>query len=147
MVVGEAIEAGGRTLGVSAHVLKVQPVIDIDDLGKGARRGNHVDAIAGGAPDGVLDHGRSVVARASGLVQDVVSVLQDARHGVLVVEDDAGEVAVDAVVHVEHVGRGAEGGVRHGAPRDDVAGEREGRGDEVAAGLADDADGRREILV
>ena len=147
VVVGEAVEARSRALGVRAHVLEVEPVVDVQDLGEGARRGDHVDAVAGGAPDGVLDHGRGVVAGASDIVQDVVAVLQDAWHGVLVVEDDAREVAVDAIVHVEHVGRGAERGVGHGAARDHMAGQREGRGNEVPAGLADDAHRGREVLV
>ena len=62
VAVSEAVEASGRALGVSAHVLEVQPVTDIEKLGEGAGRGDDVDAVAGRAPDGVLDLGGRVVA-------------------------------------------------------------------------------------
>lgn len=147
VVIRETVEARSRALGVRAHVLEVQPIIHIQGLWERARRGDDIDAIAGRSPDGVLDHRRGVVSRAMGVVQDVVPVLEHTRHGVLVVEDDAGEVPVHAVVHVEHVRGGAQRGVGHGAARDDVAGERKGGGHEVAAWLADDADRRWEVLV
>ena len=56
------------------------------------------------------------------------------------VEHDAGEVAVDAIVHVQHVALDAEVLVFDSAARDDVAGDGEGGAGVVASGLGDDAD-------
>ena len=68
VAISEAVEAGSRALGVRAHVLKVQPVANIEELREGAGRGDDVDAVAGGAPDGVLNLGRRVVAGATHVV-------------------------------------------------------------------------------
>lgn len=89
VAVGEAVEASGRALGIRTHVLEVQPVTDIKELGKGAGRRDDVDAVAGRAPDGVFDLRRCVIARAAHIVQHVVARLQDLRDRMLVVEDDA----------------------------------------------------------
>ena len=72
---------------------------------------------------------------------------KDLRHGVLVVEDDGREVAVDAVVQVQHVRRLARRRVAHVAARDHVAGQRVGGRDIEAARLADDADRGREMRI
>ncbi|KFZ03400.1 hypothetical protein V502_10981 [Pseudogymnoascus sp. VKM F-4520 (FW-2644)] len=89
--------------------------------------------------DGVLDPPSSRRG-ADVAVHGAVAGAQDLRDRVLVVEHNAAEVAVDAVVEVDHVRVLGPVGVGHRAARDDVAGEREGRGDVVAPGLGDDVD-------
>ena len=69
------------------------------------------------------------------------------RFGVLVVKDDAREVAVDTIVKVEHVARFGDGGVVDVAAGDDIACQGVCAGDEVAARLADDTDRWREMRI
>ena len=63
------------------------------------------------------------------------------------VEDYAGEVAVDAVVEVQHVGRQSGRWILDVAAGNDIAGQCEGGGDVIAAWFADNADAGGEILV
>lgn len=53
--VGESIKLGGRALSVGSHVLKVEPVTNIEDALEVSALANLVDAITSRAPDGVLD--------------------------------------------------------------------------------------------
>lgn len=137
--VGEAVELSGRALGVSAHLVKVEPVADVENGVEAGALGDLVDAVAGGPPDGVLDAfaGRGGVGSRS-LVEGLTASAEDLGDGGLVVEHDVGEVAVDTVVDVDHVPLAVEGGVLDGAASDDVAGNGEGGGDVVAAGFGND---------
>ena len=104
MIVGETVEPGRRALAVGAHVLEEQPVADVEDAVEAAALDDAVDAVAGRAPDGVI--GEFVLVLIIVVVVVVVGLrltAQDAWGGVLMVEDDVGEVAVDAVVDVDHV--------------------------------------------
>ena len=65
----------------------------------------------------------------------------------LVVEHDAGKVAVHAIIEIEHVALDAQILVLDGAARDHIASNRESRAGVVTAGLSDDADRRREVVV
>lgn len=144
MTVGEAVELGGRALGVSAHVLKVQPVTDIEDLRRSPLGGNAIDAIAGRAPDAVLDGFAGGVIGVDiarvGQVQWLGARLQDAGDRVLVVEHDGAEVTIDAVVKVKHVAHNAQLLVFNAATSNDVAGNGEGGADIVTTRFADDTD-------
>jgi len=51
MGVAEAIEPGGRALGVSTHVLEIKPVANVEDVVEADALGNTVDSITGGTPD------------------------------------------------------------------------------------------------
>lgn len=149
MTVGEAVELGGRALGVSAHFLKVEPVAHIERLSTSPAFGNNIDTIAGGAPDGILDSPAGVVIGVAHAVEilRLATGAEDARDGLLVVEDDGAEVAVDTVVHVKHARAGTQLRVLVAATRDDVAGDCESRADVVATWLANDANRRREVFV
>jgi hypothetical protein len=163
MLVSETIEARSRALGVSAHVLKVKPIADINGVASQPLLGNAVDAVASRTPDRVLDRlgtGGAVVAlfgrRVARVREGVDAVVetvgaaargQDLRDRMLVVEHDAAEVAVDAVVEVEHVALHVQGLVLDCAARDDVAGDRESRRGVVAARLGNDTDRWREVGV
>jgi len=142
VLVGETVEASSRALGVSAHVLEVKPVADINGVASKPLLGNAVDAVASRAPDRVLDRlgaacgsidllGRSValVGERFGAVVEAVGTAARGEHlrdGVLVVEHDAAEVAVDAIIEVEHVALHIESWVLDSATCNDVAGDREG---------------------
>ena len=65
----------------------------------------------------------------------------------LMIEDDAAKIAVNAIVEVEHVGYFSRAWVQYITACNDVASKRKGRGDVVAARLTDDADVWREMLV
>lgn len=146
--VGKAVELGGGALGVGTHVLKVEPVAHIDEVGEVGALGDAVDAVAGRAPDRVFD---AIDCRAGeiGVVDSLAVAAQDLGNGVLVVKDDVGKVAVDAVVDVNHVRGGAGGRVINGAAGNDIAGNGKGRGDVVATRLSNDfnVSGSREELV
>ncbi|KFY33055.1 hypothetical protein V495_08480 [Pseudogymnoascus sp. VKM F-4514 (FW-929)] len=144
--VREAVEAGSRALCVRAHVLKVQPIPHIQRLVEADALGDVIDAIACGSKDGVLG-ARWRRRRSDSAVHAAVACAEDLRDGVLVVEHDAGEVAVDPVVEVDHVAVIGPAWVGDCASRDDVACEREGGGDVVASWLGDDGDVRRDVLV
>lgn len=150
MSVGETIELSGRALGVGAHVLKVEPVADVEDGVEADALGDAVDAVASWAPDGVLDTLTSGnwVSRGS-LVERLARGTEDLCDGGLVIEDDVGEVAVYAVVDIDHVALAVESGILNSSSSDDVAGNGEGRGDVVTTRLGDDVDsatGREELV-
>ena len=65
----------------------------------------------------------------------------------LMIEDDAREVTVNAVVEIEHIGRHPGCWVLDVPASDDVAGKSEGGGHIVAARLTNDANARWEMLV
>ena len=94
MAVGEAVELGGRASGVRPHLLKVEPIAHVQDAVQGASRGDEVDTVAGRTPDGVFRGPPFVV---------MFLFAEDPWVGVLMVENDAREVAVDSVVQVQHV--------------------------------------------
>lgn len=146
MGVSEAVEASGGALGVSTHVLEVEPVADIQGVVKADRLGDVVNAVASWAEDGVLD---SVVGLGGGgLVVDGTSTgAENLCDRVLVVEHNAGEVAVDTVVEVDHVGLLTRGWAWHRAASNDVAGQGESRGDVVAPWLSDNVDVGWDILL
>lgn len=137
--VGEAVELGGGALGVGAHVLKVEPVAHIEDGVEADALGNAVDSVAGRAPDRVLNTlaSRNRVGNGS-VVQGLATSAQDLGNGVLVVEHDAREVAVDAVVDVHHVALAVKSGVLDGAASNDVAGNGEGGRHIVPTRLSND---------
>lgn len=139
MGVGEAVEASGGALGVSAHVLEVEPVSNIQGVVEADRLGDVVNAVAGWAEDGVLN---SVIGlRGGGLIVDGTSTgAKNLCDWVLVVEHDAREVAIDTIVEVDHVGLLARGWARHRAASNDVAGQCECGGDVVPPWLSDHVD-------
>lgn len=148
--VGEAIELRRRALGVGTHIFEVKPVANIDYILEVDALGDAVDAIASRAPDGVLytiaSHAR---ARRRQVVQGLAGSAQDIGDGVLVVEHDAGKVAIDAVVDVDHVAFSVERGVLHGAAGNDIASNSERSGDIVASRLGNNVDvgaGREEFI-
>lgn len=156
--VRETIEAGSRALGVGTHVLKVEPVANVDGLVEANTLRDAVDAITGGTPDRVFDtlrrrfRGISV----SGVIEKVARRAQNLGDGMLVVKHDAAEVSVQAIVDVDHVARGGRKSAVHAAVRvldsaasNDVAGDGEGSRDEVTTGLGDQGNAavRREVLV
>lgn len=148
--VGEAIELRGRALGVRAHLLKVEPVADVERLGELGALGDAVDAVAGRAPDRVLDAlGGDARLRGLGVVERLSVAAQDLGNGVLVVKHDVGKVAIHTVVDVEHVALAAERFVLDIAAGNHVAGNGKGRCDVVSAGLGNNVDARGggEVLV
>ena len=161
VVIREAVEARGRAARVGAHVLEVEPVADVERAAaETGALGDAVDAVARWAPERVRRGAAGpFVAGSVALVLLVVAAVvaadatgglvegQDLRHGVLVVEDDAGEVAVHAVVEIEHVVCLARVRVAHVTAGDHVAGERVRRRDEVATRFAEDTHGRRKVGV
>ena len=163
MLVSEAVEASGRALGVSAHVLEVEPVADVHGLASEPLLRDAVNAVTGRAPDRVFDRLGTVasvdtflsgcvarVCKRRGAVVEAIRATtsgQDLRDRVLVVEHDAAEVAVNTVVEVQHVALGVEGLVLHCAACDHVASNRESRRSVVAAWFSNNADGLREVGV
>ena len=163
VLVGETIEASGRALGVSAHVLEVQPVANVNSVASEPLLRDAVDAVTSRAPDGVLNglgaasggvdlfsgSIAGVGERVSAVVEAVGTAAgaEDLRDRVLVVEHDAAEVAVDAVVEVQHVAFDVENWVLDSATGNDVAGDGESRGSVVTARLGNDTNGRREVGV
>ena len=142
MLVSETIEASSGALSVSAHILEVQPIANINSIASEPLLGDAVDTITSRAPDGVLDGlgaaGGGVdffSGSVTGVGESISAVVEavgtaegaeDLRDGVLVVEHDAAEVAVDAVVEVEHVALDIKNWVLDCAAGDDVTGNREG---------------------
>lgn len=152
--IAEPVELGSTALGVCTHILKVQPIAHIKSLSTSPGLRDAINAIAGRAPDGVFQRqlGGSVISGNCIRVvvvgsQGIVLGLEDARDGVLVVEHDGAEVAVHAVVEVEHVAVYSESLVFDRAAGNNVAGDGEGGGNVVATGLADDAHAGREVFV
>lgn len=139
--VGEAVELGGRALGVRSHLLKVQPVTNVQDGIEAGALGDLVDAIAGRAPDGVLDaFAKGGWMSSRGLVMGLSTCAQDLRNRVLVVEHDVREVAVNTVVDVNHVGLAIQSGILNGSAGDDVAGNCERSSDVVSSRFGNDLD-------
>ncbi len=150
MSVGEAIELRGRALGVGAHLLKVEPVTDIKGLGELGAFSDAVDAVAGRAPDRVLNALRgNARLRGFGVEESLSIAAQHLGNGVLVVKHDVGKVSIDTVVDVEHVPLAAERLVLNIAAGNHVASNGEGGSDIVSARLSNDfhASGGREVLV
>ena len=159
MLVGEAVKGGGGALGVSTHVLEVQPVANIENLAEADALGDAINAVASRAPDAVLDGvlGRRLMS-SSRVVHGAAASTEDLGHGVLMIEHDAAEVSVQAIVDVHHVAgiavvhrsviahrRGGigdrdSGAVLNGAASNDVAGKSESRGSVVATRLSDEVD-------
>lgn len=144
--VGEAVEAGSGALCVGAHVLEVQPVADIQCVVEADALGDVVDAVAGGPEDGVLDAVCCLI-RCDAAVDRTIASAEDLRDWVLVVEHDAGEVTVDAVVEIDHVAVVGGLWVVNGAASNDVAGQGEGRRDVVASWLSNHVDMGWDVLV
>lgn len=144
MRVGEAVELRRRALGVCAHLLKVEPVADVKGLGELGAFGDAVDAVAGRAPDGVLD-ALGGDARLGGFsVVDCLSVAaEDLGHGVLVIKHDVGEVSINTIVDVQHVTLASKCLVFNVAAGNHVASNGKGRCDVVAARLSDDINATR----
>lgn len=139
--VGKAVELRGGTLAVGAHVVKVQPVANVDGLVEAHAFGDTVDAVAGRTPDGVEGSrvGRGLVG-SRGVVVSLSLGAQHLGNGLGVVKHDAREVAIDTIVQVQHVGLFAagRGSSLDGAAGNDVAGNGEGGADVVSAGLGHD---------
>lgn len=135
----EAVELCGGALGVSTHILEVQPVADVNNLVEANTLGDAVNSVAGRTPNRILD---TLIGRAGSSIGIVVEGLscgaEDVRDRMLVVKHDAREVAVDAVVDVDHVTFAVKSRVFNGAASDDVAGNGEGRSDIVASRLGND---------
>lgn len=53
--VGEAIELSGGALGVGSHVLKVEPIANIEDALEASALADEVNAITSRTPDRILD--------------------------------------------------------------------------------------------
>lgn len=150
MRVWEAVELRGRALGVSAHLLKVEPVANVQDGVEAGALADAVNAVAGRTPDGVFDS----LARRTGVgiwvvVQSLTVGAEDLGNRVLVVEHDARKVTVDSIVDVGHVTLSVESRVLDSATSDDVAGNGERRRHIEASGLGNDVDvsaSREELL-
>lgn len=147
MRIREAIESGSGALCVGAHILKVQPVTDIKGVVEADALGDVINSIARGAENGVLGPPGNGLRGGDAAVEGAVACTEDLSDRVLVVEHDAREVSIDAVVEVDHVAVLGGVGVGHGAARDDVTGEREGGGNVVASWLGDDGDVSGDVLV
>lgn len=134
--VGESVELSGRTLSVGTHVLKVEPVSNIEGAREEGALADEIDAITSGTPDRILDaiSDRALLGGV-GVVEGLAIGVEDLGNGVLVVEHDAREVAIDTVVDVSHVAGGLGRGVIDGATSDDVASNSEGCSNIEAARL------------
>jgi hypothetical protein len=147
--VGESVELSGRALGVGTHVLKVEPVANIEGAREEGALADEIDTITSGTPDRILD---TIPDRALfggvGVVQGLAIGVKDLGNGVLVVEHDAREVAIDTVVDVSHVASGLGCRVINGTTSDDVASNGKSCGNVEAARLSNDVDtaSRREVL-
>ncbi len=140
MVVSEAVEACGRALGISTHVLEVEPVANIEGGLEANGLGDVINAIASWAEDAVLDALRAGGVGGIGVVDGALPGAEDLCDWVLVVEHNGREVAVDTVVEVDHVRHLASERAWDGAAGNNVAGQCERRGDVVASWLSDDVD-------
>lgn len=167
MLVREAVEGGGRTLGVGTHVLEVQPVANIENLAEANALGDAINAVASGTPDAVLNGVlRRRLVGSNRVVHGAAASTEDLGHRVLVIEHDAAEVSVQTIVDVNHISSVAvvhrsivahrrgigdrdSRAVLDSAASNDVAGKRECRGSIVATGLSDKVDTGmgREILI
>lgn len=137
--VGEAIELSGRTLGVGAHVLEIEPVADVEHGAEAGALSDAVDPIAGRTPDGILQalvYGNRL--RRGSVVKGPTVDTKNLGDGVLVVENDVGKIAVYTVIDVQHVGASTNGRVFDGAAGNDVAGNGESRGNVVSTRLGND---------
>ena len=144
--ISEAVEAGSRALSVRAHVLKVEPVPDIQGVVEADRLSDVINAIASRPEDAVLDPILRL-ARRELVVNRTLASAKHLRNRVLVIKHDAREVAVDPVVEVDHVTLLARSWAWHCAARNDVAGQGECGRDVVAAWLSDHVDVDWDVLV
>lgn len=149
MVVSEAVEPSGGALGVSAHVLKVQPITDIQSLFEADALADAVNAITSRSPDAILDASRGERLGSPGVVVVLATSAEDVGHRLLVIKHDAAEVAIDTIVDVNHVAVFVSSLVCDGAAGNDVAGKGEGlrRVEATRLGHQVDARMRREVLV
>ena len=170
VLVGKAVERGGRALGVGTHVLEVEPIANVElHLETDALR-NAVNAVTSWAPDTVLN-GSSllVLARSRRVVHGLTTRPENLGNRVLVIEHDRAEVSIETVVDVNHVAGlliagghaaifAAIAGDGHGqivgrrrdsTARDDVASQSKGSRSVISAWLRNDVDARvrREIVV
>ncbi len=127
----------------TSHVLKIKPIPDIQHSRKGTAGGDAIDAITCRPPDGILGPG---LGRMLGW-HELVASSKDSSHGMLMVEHDAREIAVDAIVDVQHVRPPSRRGILERAPRNDVARQPKGPRHIVPSGFADDAHVRGEVIV
>lgn len=147
--VGKSIELSGRALGVGTHVLKVEPVANVESAWEERALADEINAITSGTPDRILD---TIADRALlgsvGVVEGLAIGVEDLGNGVLMVEHDAREVAIDSVVDVSHVTGGLGRGVIDSATSDDVASNGEGCSNIETARLGNDinAASRGEVL-
>ena len=147
MVVGESIEASSTALGVSSHLLKVEPVTSVEQARQFDALGDNINSIAGRAPDGVSDILRSRRVRRTRL-GSLRGTGENLGNRVLVVENDIREIAVDAVVQVQH--ECVTGGIHRVGDittRDHVGCQGVSGGYVVATGLGNDTNVRWEVGV
>jgi len=131
----EAVEGAGSGGGVSTHTLKDQPFSNFE-FGKKDFLGDEIERVASGSEDvGEVVGGFSVVGR------------QGDGHGVLVVEEDAVERAIDSVVDVVANHLSASVDIVRDTARVNVGDEGHSGGGEVASRFSNDSDVRREKLV
>ena len=97
MSIAEAIESRSRALSVGAHVLKVKPVTNFESVVKANALSNAVNTIASWAPDGVFGAVGGFLG-CDGVEVGAVACAENLCDGVLVIEHDAGEVSVEAIV-------------------------------------------------
>jgi hypothetical protein len=100
--IGKAIESGSRALGVCTHVFEVEPIADIEGMAEADALSDAVNAIACRTPDGVLN-AISRILSSAGVEVSSFTAAKDLCDGVLVVEHDAGKVAVETIIQVDHV--------------------------------------------
>lgn len=146
MRVREPIESRGGALGVSTHVLKIEPITHIKSLIKANALRDAVNAITGWSPDGILN-AVSIVLSCNGVIKGTIAIGKDASDGILMVEHDAGEISIEAVVEVKHVRLLSSGWILDSTTSNDMSGQGESICDIVASGFANDVDVRWNILV
>jgi len=135
---GDAVEGGRGGHGVGAHVLKDEPVTNLE-LGEELLPGDAVHRVAGRAPEAALKLlGLGLVAE----VEDL-ALPEDLGEDLGVVKEEAVEGAVHTVADVVHVG-GLVGVVlgRDDAAGQDAGGESESGGGHIATGLGNDPHAR-----
>lgn len=129
VALGEPVKGTRCSHGVRAHRIKEHPVADIQH-GQVSVLGDIVHGITGRSPDGALvvlhlRHSLSVVE------EETAGAAKDARTDDGMVEEDAVEGTVHAVVHIVHIGQARRimrllRLVHDRAPRSNVHGEGEG---------------------
>jgi hypothetical protein len=103
VLISETVEARSGALGIRSHLFEIKPVSNIQYFMECAALGDTIDTIAGRTPDGEFSDPAIPILAAMAISNESCGALQNLRDGMLVVKHDAREVAVNAIIEVQHI--------------------------------------------